>query len=111
MSAHAQTWEQLGGARAFMESLPFWEMEPNNALVRSGKAFCLAKPGTAYGLYLPAGGTVTVNLAPGPAYDYAWWNPANGKDGGFQGAGRTQGGAQHFTAPGPGDWALRIVGR
>jgi len=111
MSAHAQTWEQLGGARAFMESLPFWEMEPNNALVRSGKAFCLAKPGTAYGLYLPAGGTVTVNLAPGPAYDYAWWNPANGKDGGFQGAGRTQGGEQHFTAPGPGDWALRIVGR
>lgn len=109
VSIHAQTWKQLGGARAFMESLPFWEMEPSNTLVRSGKAFCLAKPGAAYGLYMPAGGTATVSLAPGSAYEYAWWNPANGKDGRFQDGGRTQGGEQRFTAPGPGDWALRIV--
>jgi hypothetical protein len=49
ISAWEPTWTELGGARAFMETLPFWEMEPRNDLVKSGKAICLAKPGQAYG--------------------------------------------------------------
>jgi hypothetical protein len=64
LSAWEPTWTQLGGARTFMESLPFWEMEPHNELVEDGHAFCLAKPGAFYGLYLPTGGSVTVNLPP-----------------------------------------------
>ncbi len=108
-SAREPTWTELGGTRAFMETMPFWEMEPNNALVKSGKAFCLAKPGRVYALYLPTGGSVTVTLAPNTTYEYAWWNPANGKEGSFEQKGRVAGGMQQFTAPGSGDWALRIV--
>jgi len=109
MAAWDAVWTQLGGTRAFMESLPFWEMEPSNQLVKAGKAFCLAKPGAAYALYLPEGGSVALELAPGAAYEQAWWTPVNGKDGSFQGKGRVQGGRRTFLAPGKGDWALRIT--
>jgi len=109
MSAWENVWTELGGTRAFMESLPFWEMEPNNDLVKSGTAFCLAKPGAVYALYLPQGGCVTVELTRGQAYDYAWWKAANGKDGRFQNAGSVGDGRQRFTAPGEGDWTLRVV--
>jgi CubicO group peptidase (beta-lactamase class C family) len=109
LSAWEPVWTELGGARAFMESLPFREMEPNNGLVTAGQAFCLAKPGAAYALYLPSGGNVTVGLAPEANYEFAWWDPGNGKGGRFQNRGHASGGEQRFTAPGRGDWALRIV--
>ena len=108
-SAWEPAWTQLGGARVFMESLPFWEMQPHNELVVDGRAFCLAKPGHVYALYLPAGGSITMSLAANVGYDVAWWNPANGKDGSFEDKGQTTGGVQRFTAPGGGDWALRIT--
>ena len=111
VSAWDAVWTQLGGTRAFMESLPFWEMEPSNALVKAGKAFCLAKPGHAYVLYLPEGGEVTVELSAGGEYEVAWWNPANGRTGRSQDEGRVAGGPQRFLAPGKGDWALRITKR
>ena len=109
MSASDSVWTELGGSRAFMESLPFWQMEPNNDLVKSGRAFCLAKPGEVYALYLPEGGSVTVELPPGKSFESAWWKATNGKTGQFQHAGRIQAGRREFTAPGAGDWALRIV--
>ncbi|KPJ69797.1 hypothetical protein AMJ44_02125, partial [candidate division WOR-1 bacterium DG_54_3] len=87
----------------------FWEMEPSNHLVVSGSAFCLAKPGEVYALYLPYGGAVTVNLAEGIAYNYSWWNSANDINGSFQNEGQVTGGNQQFSSPGSGDWALRIV--
>ena len=108
IGAWDDVWTQLGGTRAFMETLPFWEMEPSNALVKSGTAFCLARPGVAYALYLPRGGTISLELAPGASYEQAWWKPTNGKDGRFQTRGHTAGGRQRFSPPGPGDWALRI---
>jgi hypothetical protein len=108
MSTWEKTWHELGGARSFMETLPFWEMEPSNHLVVSGSAFCLAKEGECYALYLPSGGTVRVNLSAGTQYSYGWWNPANGIDGSFQDEGVVNGGGQEFVAPGSGDWVLRI---
>jgi len=107
-SAWEPAWTQLGGARAFMESLPFWEMEPANHLVESGTAFCLAKPGEAYALYLPVGGSVEVELLPG-TYDCAWWKASNGSEGSFEARRTVKGGKQQFTAPAEGDWALRVV--
>ena len=86
-------------------------MEPHNELVKHGQAFCLAKPGQSYGLYLPTGGSVTVNLPPNATYAAAWWNPANDKDGSFQNRTKVPGGARRLTAPDSGDWALRIVGK
>ena len=111
LSAWEPVWTQLGGARAFMESMPFWEMQPHNELVEDGRAFCLAKPGQVYGLYLPVGGSVTVNLPPNATYDVAWWNPANGRNGSFQNKANVSDGTKRFTAPDSGDWALRIVAK
>jgi hypothetical protein len=109
MSAFEPAWTELGGARTFMESIPFAQMEPDNALVTSGTAYCLAQPGEAYALYLPSGGTIEVSLATGATYKYDWWNPGNGRGGSFESAGTVDGGAQQLTAPGSGDWALRIL--
>ncbi|MFB0551972.1 MAG: DUF5060 domain-containing protein [Phycisphaerae bacterium] len=109
MSAWEPVWTQLGGARAFMELLPFWEMERHDELVKSGFAFCLAKPGEVYALYLPSGGDVTVSLPPNMSFQSVWWNPANGRDGSFQNRARVNGGIQRFNAPANGDWALRIT--
>ncbi|MBI2931918.1 MAG: DUF5060 domain-containing protein [Planctomycetes bacterium] len=109
MSTWEPAWTEMGGARAFVESVPFWLMQPSNALVVSGTAFCLAQVGEAYALYLPSGGMVSVNLASGNTYTVEWWNPANGRTGSFQGTGMVSGGVQTFSAPGSGDWALRVV--
>jgi hypothetical protein len=102
-------WTEIGGARAFMETLPFWEMAPRNDLVLAGRAFCLAKPREAYALYLPQGGTVKVRLASGVSYLPAWWKATNGMKGRFEKEGLLSGGAQTFQPPGKGDWALRIL--
>ena len=109
MTAWQTSWKQLGGARAFMESFPFWEMKPSNTLVSSGRAFCLANEGKHYALYLPFGGEVTVTLKNDENYEYSWWNPSNDKNGNFENAGTVTGGIQTFSSPGSGDWALRIV--
>jgi hypothetical protein len=109
MSAWETVWTQLGGARAFMESLPFWEMNPHDEIIESGTAFCLAKPGEVYALYLPTGGNVTVRLPGDGCFEIAWWNPANGQDGRFQHQANVNGGLCRFTSPASGDWALRIL--
>jgi hypothetical protein len=109
MSAWEPVWTQLGGARAFMESLPFWEMEPANEVVQSGQASCLAKPGEVYALYLPAGGEIVVNLPTGREYEASWWNPTQGRSGKFTQEWRVPGGRQKLAAPADGDWAARIV--
>ena len=108
-SAWETTWTELGGARTFMESVSFQEMEPHNELVTVGQAFCLARPPESYVLYLPAGGAVTVILESDRSYVYDWWNPANGASGVFQDRGEIAGGLQEFSVPANGDWALRIV--
>jgi len=107
-SAWETTWKELGGARGFMESMPFHEMQPRNDLIKAGDAFCLAKFGDAYALYLPQGGSVSVELATG-RYTCAWWNPSNGSDGKFQSEQDITGGGQTLTAPSAGDWAVRIL--
>ena len=110
-SAWETTWKELVGARAFMESLPCWEMQPHNELVTFGRAFCLAKPGEVYAAYLPEGGEVRLKLISGREYTCDWWNPENGKDDRFQDQIVVGGGAATFAAPGDGDWALRIVAK
>ena len=109
MSAWKNVWHCLGGARAFMESIPFWEMSSSNHLVKSGKAFCLCKPGEVYALYLPSGGTVTLEMTEDRRYEFDWWNPANGRNGDFQKGGHINGGIRSFSSPGNGDWVLRII--
>ena len=109
MSAWERIWTELGGTRAFMESLPFWEMEPANEIIKEGQAFCLARRGEVYALYLPAGGEVIVNVPVGRDCAVSWWNPTQGRDGRFTQESRLSGGQQTLTAPATGDWAARIV--
>jgi hypothetical protein len=58
-------------------SLPWWEMEPSDPLASDG-AWCLAKPGAVYLVYLPDGGKATVSLAAG-SYTAEWFNPRTGQ--------------------------------
>ncbi|MHB8897554.1 MAG: DUF5060 domain-containing protein [Thermoguttaceae bacterium] len=109
MTAWQSVWTELGGTRAFMESLPFWQMDPANDLVRAGQAFCLAKAGEVYALYLPQGGTIELDLPAGRHYRVAWWDPAQGRSGNLAHQSQIEGGRQTLTAPGPGDWAAQIV--
>jgi len=90
-----------GHLRRFFEGFAWWRLEPHPELLRlppepkraapDKKAAgppplpvlhptptCLAEPGERYVIYLPQGGTVTVNLAPG-SYRGGWFNPRNGK--------------------------------
>jgi len=110
MHTWESVWTELGGTRTFMESLPFWQMQPHNELVISGAAFCLARPGEVYALYLPSGGDVTVDLAP-ENYESSWWRPTNGRGGQFESVGHMKGGKQILKAPDQGDWAVRIIKR
>ena len=61
----------------FMTSFPWWKTEPHDELVSNGN-YCLSKPGMIYAVYLPHGGAVTVQLAPG-RYEGAWWNAVTGE--------------------------------
>jgi uncharacterized repeat protein (TIGR01451 family) len=64
-------------ARTFIESLPFWQMVPSNALLVSGQGYLLADPGNVYAVYLPEGGDISIDLA-GGTYFTAWLNPITG---------------------------------
>jgi hypothetical protein len=90
-----------GHLRRFCEGFHWWKLEPHPELLRQppepkraasekkaaeppplpvlrATPMCLAEPGTRYVLYLPQGGTVTVNLAPG-SYRARWFNPRSGQ--------------------------------
>lgn len=106
-----RTSTELGGARAFMENLPFAEMAPCNERVQFGRAFCLGCPGGPYALYLPEGGVIEVELERSRLYDLSWWDPANGRDGTFLAGGELTGGLAQIVPPRVGDIAARIVPR
>ncbi|MHC4334045.1 MAG: putative collagen-binding domain-containing protein, partial [Planctomycetota bacterium] len=59
------------------DHLPFAEMAPDNALTSNPKAYCLAKPGQVYAIYLLEGGSADLNVAPG-IYSVQWYNPRAG---------------------------------
>jgi hypothetical protein len=83
-------------------------MTPRPDLCSSG--YCLANPaasGAEYLVYLPTGGSVSVNLSGASgALSVEWFNPSNGTA--IEG-GTTSGGSIHFfTAPFQGDAVLYI---
>ncbi|MHC4435864.1 MAG: putative collagen-binding domain-containing protein [Planctomycetota bacterium] len=71
-------WDQTRYALEFFhDHLPFAEMAPDNALTTNPKAYCLAKPGEVYAIYLLEGGSANLNVAPG-IYSVQWYNPRVG---------------------------------
>ena len=61
----------------FFTSFEWWKTEPHDELVNNG-AYCLAKPGEIYAVYMPKEGTVTVKLEPG-AYEAIWFSAFTGE--------------------------------
>jgi hypothetical protein len=74
----------------FMASVPYWEMEPMNALVSPNNVvmegeefrtnFCLAKPGEVYLVYSMHGGPLTLNTRAGKRYNVIQMNPRTGQE-------------------------------
>lgn len=61
----------------FFTSFAWWKTEPHDELVNHG-AFCLARPGEIYAVYLPKEGDVTIKLEPG-TYAARWFNAFTGE--------------------------------
>jgi Putative collagen-binding domain of a collagenase len=75
-------WDQARVAvEFFRRHLPFTEMEPRDAAVTRRGAWCLAKPGEVYAVYLPEGGSTELDLGAEPGvYDVYWLDPRTGGD-------------------------------
>ncbi len=61
----------------FFTSFEWWKTEPHDELVDQG-AYCLAKPGEIYAVYLPKEGKVTIRLEPG-TYRATWFSAFTGE--------------------------------
>ncbi|MEM8709500.1 MAG: DUF5060 domain-containing protein [Planctomycetota bacterium] len=82
-----EMWRSVKHARAFIEgNLPFWDMEPDDALVRNengafGGAEVFAKPGEVYAVYYPhTAYTGQINLESHTGLFFIeWFNPRTGQ--------------------------------
>jgi hypothetical protein len=100
--------DNLGYTLTFAERMDLAKMRPRGDLASTG--YCLANPAAQeaeYLVYLPSGGTVTVNLSSTTGtLDVEWFNPATGQT---MIGGTIQGGASRgFTAPFSGDAVLYL---
>ncbi|HXY38482.1 MAG TPA: DUF4038 domain-containing protein, partial [Vicinamibacteria bacterium] len=93
----------------FFTSFEWWTTEPHDELVDGG-AYCLARPGETYAVYLPRGGQVTLRAEPG-RYDASWFDAFTG-DTASLGEVSVGGDAWRSPrAPGWNDWALLLKRR
>ena len=96
-------------ARFFNQSgVRFWEMAPRGQLASTG--ICLARPGTEYVVYSPAGGGFTMDLAAaaGKELTVRWFHPRTGD---FHSATAITGGnsSHSFEPPFAGDAVLHLA--
>ena len=100
--------EDSGRLVRFMESINLSEMVPHDEVITSGTGYCLANPGNEYVIYLPDGGSVTVDLSVvGDTLTVEWYNP---KDETYYSGGTiTGGGSKSFTPPFSDDVVLHLV--
>jgi hypothetical protein len=91
----------------FTAKVPFERMEPHDDLVRGGTAYVLAEPGQGYAAYLPAGGSVTLDLSAATGtLSVEWFDPRTGAW--LAPAGVLGGAPRILKAPQSGDWAVWI---
>ncbi|QNF33977.1 DUF5060 domain-containing protein [Adhaeribacter swui] len=63
----------------FNQYLPFWQMLNADNLTAVTNDYCLALPGKIYAIYLPQGGTTTLDLGTNSGnYLVQWYNPQTG---------------------------------
>lgn len=96
---------QMGYTLSWANRVNLTAMTPRNDLAST--EYCLANPGTEYLVYLPRGGTVSVDLsAASGELALVWFNPSTGED---TGADRVVGGdKREFTAPFSGHAVLHV---
>jgi hypothetical protein len=73
-------WDQTRYALQFFQKyLPFWEMTPADHLISVDGAYCFAKKGEIYAIYLPDGGSAELNLEVSSSeFEITWYNPRVG---------------------------------
>ncbi len=106
---HAAMLDGNHRARRFFESFDWWRCDPSPDVIAEGsaKAYCLAEPGKVYALWLPNGGSVTLNLPEGASLSARWYDPRS--NAGFGEAMPMNGGAAPLTSPNSdGDWAVLV---
>ncbi|MDT8392005.1 MAG: DUF5060 domain-containing protein [Lentisphaeria bacterium] len=70
----------------FMRHVPFWRMRNHNELIGNAanditQGFCLASTDRVYVIYLPTGGTKSLDLSSaGGTFSVHWFDPRNGGD-------------------------------
>lgn len=96
---------QLRHLRETFESLPYPHMEPRNDLV-TGNAFCLAKLGEVYLVYLPEGGETVLHAEQvAQGHTAEWIDPRTGK---HRRSVRSFADKIALHAPSSGDWAVIV---
>ncbi len=80
-----RTWDYARLAHEFFveQQVPFWETRNANALVgnaaNNNSKYCLAKTGELYLVYLPTGGTTSLDLTDAQGdFSVHWYNPRTG---------------------------------
>ncbi len=72
-------WKQSTLAKQFIQQFPLEEMTSHDELVNTKGAFCLAKPGDIYIVYIPAAEkNTTIKLVGDKSYAVKWFNPREG---------------------------------
>jgi hypothetical protein len=96
---------QLASLHEFFSALPFWRMQPFDGV--TDNAVALADPGKVYVVYLPKGGSTSVDLSGVQGQFFgSWFDPRLGKfDREFSGM---AGSRSTFETPDTRDWALLL---
>ena len=77
--SRANWWKQSTIATSFMNKFPLEEMHSMDQLVKTRGAYCLAKPGERYIVYLPAGiGRASIKVEGNGPFTVKWLNPRDG---------------------------------
>jgi hypothetical protein len=99
--------EDLARARKYIDDLSFWEMRPKNELLLSGEGYVFTQSGETYLVYLPDGGSISLDLSGSESvFDAEWFNPRSGA---IQSIGFVSGGAPYaISAPDSLDWVLLL---
>jgi hypothetical protein len=97
---------QLGNLYDFFTRLPFWRMQPFPN-VTGTEAVALAEPGRVYAVYLPHGGTMTLELTEPMPLRARWFNPRVGGYSEPLPSAATEVRVV-FQAPDTNDWALLV---
>jgi hypothetical protein len=97
---------QIRHLAAFVQPLKLWEMQPDDAAVKSGYAFAIAST-NRLAAYLPHGGAVTLDLAKFTgALQARWFDPRGGSFGEPLGVDGDR--AREIKAPDEEDWVLLL---